>query len=76
MSLTDLEMDDVESYNVKLVQAGYSSSQVDKRLQVVKALIDRGGRKEFGLQKLDWNCESRQKLPGAPTKTWQIPSQP
>lgn len=74
MTLADLEMDDVESYNVELVKAGYSSSAVDKRLQVVKALINRAGRKEHGLQTLGWNWGSRDKLPGAATKTWQVPS--
>ena len=52
MTLVDLTMQDVEAYNQLLVTAGYSSSQVTKRLQVVKAIIDRAGRPEYGRQLL------------------------
>jgi hypothetical protein len=40
MLLSDLSMADVEAYNKAIVDAEYSSSQVTKRLQFVKAIID------------------------------------
>ena len=66
MKLADLTMQDVEAYNRLLVSAGYSSSQVTKRLQVVKAIIDRGGRPEYGQQLLAWNWDSRDVSHGKP----------
>ena len=59
MQLAELKMEDVESYNNLLVEAGYSDSQVTKRMQVVKAIIDRAGRPEHGRQLLVWNWHSR-----------------
>ena len=47
MTLDELRMEDVESYNRLLVEAGYLASQVKKRLQAVKAVIDRAGRPEL-----------------------------
>jgi len=55
MTLADLQMRDVEVFNLELVRAGYSASQVAKRMQIVKAIINRSGRPEFGLQVLPWN---------------------
>ena len=43
MMLADLTMQDVEAFNRLLVTADYSSSQVSKRLRLVKAIIDRAG---------------------------------
>ena len=58
MTLTDLTMSDVETYNQKIALAGYSQSQVAERLQMIHALIERAGRPEFGHQILGWNWES------------------
>jgi hypothetical protein len=42
-------MTDVEAYNQMLVSTGgFSESQVKKRLQVIKQIIDRAGRPEHG----------------------------
>ncbi|MEQ8835321.1 MAG: hypothetical protein RID07_00795, partial [Lacipirellulaceae bacterium] len=46
--LVDLQMHDIEAYNQLLVSAGYSASQVKKRMRLVKAIIDRAGRPEYG----------------------------
>jgi integrase len=74
LQLTDLTMDDVEKYNALLVQSDYSSSQVRKRLQVVKSIIDRGGRREHGGQVLQWNWDSRDVLHGRPDKPVTLPT--
>jgi integrase len=74
MKLVDLTMQDVEAYNRLLVSAGYSSSQVTKRLQVVKAIIDRGGRPEYGQQLLAWNWESRDVSRGKPATPRKLPT--
>lgn len=74
MRLTDLSMADVEGFNQEIVKKGYSASQVSKRLQLIKALIDRAGRPENGLQRLEWNWDSRDVLHGKPTKKRQLPS--
>jgi len=74
MKLADLRIQDVEAYNRLLVSAGYSSSQVTKRLQVVKAIIDRGGRPEFGQQVLAWNWDSRDVSHGEPATRRTLPT--
>lgn len=74
MKLADLTMQDVEGYNRLLVSAGYSSSQVTKRLQVVKAIIDRGGRPEYGQQLLAWNWDSRDVSHGKPGTPRRLPT--
>jgi integrase len=76
MMLADLSMEDVEEYNRAIVQAGYSSSQVTKRLQFVRAIIDRAGRPEHGGQVLSWNWNSRDVLHGKPAKKRQLPTLP
>ncbi|MFQ5502879.1 MAG: hypothetical protein ACE5EQ_11370, partial [Phycisphaerae bacterium] len=43
LRITDLSMEDIESYNRKIAKLGYSASQVSKRVQLVKAIIDRAG---------------------------------
>jgi integrase len=58
----DLKMQDVEAYNAELVDGGFSDQLVKKRLQVVKAIVDRAGRPEHGEQRLTWNWDSRDKL--------------
>lgn len=74
MRLADLALLDVESYNRKLAQSGFSDSAVSKRMQVVKRLIDHAGRPEFGLQTLAWNWDSRQAYHGKPTEVRKLPT--
>ncbi|HET6252058.1 MAG TPA: hypothetical protein VFE47_30510 [Tepidisphaeraceae bacterium] len=59
LSVLDLKMQDVEAYNEELVDAGFSDQLVKKRLQAVKAIIDRSGRPEHGEQVLGWNWNAR-----------------
>ena len=74
MKLADLTMHDVEAYNKLLVQAGYAQSQVKKRMQVVKAIIDRANRPEHDKQLLTWNWDSRDVVHGRPAKATTIPT--
>jgi hypothetical protein len=74
MRLSDLGMQDVEAFNRHLVDAGYSASQVAKRLQVVKAIIDRAGRPEHGSQLLKWNWDSRDVMHGKPPTKRDLPT--
>lgn len=74
MRLCDLSMDDVEAFNQHVVKAGYSDSQVAKRLQIVKAIIDRAGRPEHGRQMLTWNWDSRDVAHGTPTPERPLPT--
>ncbi len=66
LRLADLTMEDIESYNRVLVKRGFSDSQVIKRLQLIKAIIDRAGRPEYGKQMLAWNWDSRDVAHGTP----------
>ncbi len=74
MKLADLRMEDVEEYNRKLTQNDYSSSQVTKSIQVVKAIIDRAGRPEYGKQLLPWNWDSRDVYHGRPDRPVTLPT--
>lgn len=74
MRLADLSMDDVEAYNRDIVKKGYSASQVTKRVQLVKAVIDRAGRPEHGRQVLTWNWDSRDVAHGAPAEERRFPT--
>lgn len=74
LRIADLTLDDVENYNRAIVDKGYSASQVTKRLQLVKAIIDRAGRPEHGGQVLGWNWDSRDVSHGAPTKERPFPT--
>lgn len=74
MRLADLTMDDVEAFNQHIVKEGFSDSQVAKRLQIVKAIIDRAGRPEHGRQMLTWNWDSRDVAHGKPTPERPLPS--
>lgn len=74
MRLVDLTMGDVETFNREIVKKGYSASQVSKRLQLIKAMIDRAGRPENGLQRLEWNWDSRDVLHGKPSKKRRLPT--
>ena len=55
MKLADLTMGDVEGFSRHIAELDYSASQINKRMQIVKALIDRSGRPEYGQQNLGWN---------------------
>ena len=68
MRLSDLSMEDIEGYNRSIVEKGYSASQVGKRIQLVKAIIDRAGRPEHGGQVLTWNWDSRDVAHGLPPR--------
>lgn len=72
--LSDLKMEDIESYNQYLVTAGYSASQVTKRMQFVNTIVSRAGRPEFGSQVLNWNWASLDLLQGKPPEHRQLPS--
>jgi integrase len=74
MMLADLKMEDAEEYNRTIVKSGYSNNGVVKRLQVVKNLIDRAGRPEFGSQILGWNWDSRDVVHGFPAKPRALPT--
>jgi len=74
LRIADLTMQDVESFNTWAVQEGYSASQVNKRMQMVKALIDRAGRPEHGGQMLAWNWDSRDVAHGKPTEERKLPT--
>jgi len=74
IKLQKLEMVDVENYNRSLVLAGYSESQVSKRLWAIKKLIDRSGRLEYGYQQLHWNWSSMDRLHGESTEPRRFPS--
>ena len=74
MRLADLTMGDIEAYNRHIAESGYSSSQVAKRMQIVRAIIDRAGRPEHGLQVLTWNWDSRDKAHGAPSIERVLPT--
>jgi hypothetical protein len=74
LRLADLTMDDVEAYNRHVAAAGYSASQVGKRMQIVRAIIDRAGRPEHGLQMLTWNWDSRDKAHGKPATERLLPT--
>ena len=73
MMLADLSMQDVEAFNRLLVTADYSSSQVNKRLRLVKAIIERAGRPEHGGQLLSWNWGSRDVSHGKPSEQRKLP---
>ena len=74
LRVTDLTMNDVESFNAWAVQSGYSASQVNKRMQMVKAIIDRAGRPEHGGQVITWNWDSRDVSHGKPTEERTLPT--
>ncbi len=73
MRIGDLSMEDVETYNAS-ISGKFSVSQVAKRMQIVKAIIDRAGRPEHGGQVLAWNWDSRDVSHGIPTKERRFPT--
>jgi integrase len=74
LRIADLTMEDAESYNRAIVERGLSASQIRRRLQFVKAIIDRAGRPEHGRQVLGWNWDSRDVLHGTPSKERMFPT--
>ncbi len=74
MRLADLKMEDVEAYNQFIAGKGYSVSMVSKRMRIIRALIDRAGRPEHGLQVLSWNWNSRDRAHGKPSKERTLPT--
>lgn len=74
MMIADLSMADVEGFNHWAVGEGYSSSQVNKRMQMVKGIIDRAGRPEHGGQVLSWNWDSRDVAHGRPSEARTLPT--
>ncbi|MEO1129535.1 MAG: hypothetical protein AAFX05_07490 [Planctomycetota bacterium] len=74
MHVADLAMSDVEGYNQAIAEAGYSASQVAKRMHIVKRLIDRAGRPEHGQQVLPWNWDSRDVAHGKVSKPRTLPT--
>lgn len=74
LRLCDLTMADVESFNRWIVEQGYSDSQVSKRLQMVKSIIDRAGRPEHGGQMLVWNWDPREAFHGRATEKRALPT--
>lgn len=75
MTLGDLAMADVEEYNRRLaIDRQLSSSQVDKRMHLVKKLVDRAGRPEHGQQVLSWNWDSRDVVRGQRGEARKLPT--
>lgn len=74
LRLADITMQDVEEFNRSVVKKGFSASQVAKRLQLVKAIIDRAGRPEHGQQVLAWNWDSRDVVHGKPSEERTLPT--
>lgn len=72
LRIADLSMEDIEAYNASI--KSFSASQVAKRMQLVKAIIDRSGRPEHGRQVLAWNWDSRDVAHGKSTKEREFPT--
>lgn len=74
MQLDALTMDDVESYNRDLVENGIAANTLNRKLQIVKKIVDRAGRPEYGQQVLPWNWDSLDRIPGRGTKSKRLPT--
>jgi len=74
LTVEDLSMDDVESYNRDIVEAGIAANTLNRKMQVVKKIIDRAGRPEYGQQVLQWNWDSLDRIPGRGTKPRRFPT--
>jgi integrase len=74
MQLLDVAMQDVETFNRSLVKEGLSDAAVKARMQMIKALIDRAGRPEFGHQALAWNWDARDLIHGQTRVARQLPT--
>ena len=74
LRLADLTLLDVEAYNQYLVSKRFSVNTVSHKMQVVKRIIDRAGRQEYGEQELPWNWDSVDRSPGRAPKQKQLPT--
>ena len=74
MVLAELSMKDVEDFNRSFIEAGKSHSAVKQHMQTVRAIINRGGRPEFGCQVVPWNWDSLDRLHGVPPKVRKLPT--
>jgi len=74
LRLEDLAMNDVEAYNRHLVEAEFSSNTLNRKMQIIKKLIDRAGRPEYGQQVLPWNWDALDRSPGKAPKRKQLPT--
>ncbi|MBS3821663.1 MAG: site-specific integrase [Phycisphaerae bacterium] len=74
MHLTDLTMQDVEAYNRHMVERGFTVNTLRRKMQVIKRIIDRAGRPEYGQQVLDWNWDSLDRTPGRASKHKKLPT--
>ena len=75
LRLEDLTMADVEAYNRHLVQEQkFSVNTVNHKMQVVKRIVDRAGRPEYGEQVLAWNWDSLDRSSGRAAKQKQLPT--
>ncbi|TVR99658.1 MAG: hypothetical protein EA423_12325, partial [Phycisphaerales bacterium] len=74
MKLADLDIIDVEAFNRQMVESGASSSTVNRKMQVVKRIIDRAGRPEYGKQVLGWNWDALDRLSGRRASKKRLPS--
>lgn len=74
LRLADLTLLDVEAYNQFLVAKRFSVNTVSHKMQVVKRIVDRAGRQEYGEQELQWNWDSVDRSPGRAPKQKQLPT--
>ncbi len=74
MRIGDLSMEDIEYYNRYIAAKGFSASQVAKRMQLVKAIINRAGRPQYGRQVLRWNWDSKDVAHGTPPRERPFPT--
>lgn len=74
MRLDDLTMADVEAYNRHLVDMNYSVNTLNHKMQVIKRIVDRAGRPEYGQQVLTWNWDALDRTPGRAAKRKQLPT--
>tara|TARA_R110002072_G_scaffold101703_2_gene224031 strand:- start:1782 stop:3023 length:1242 start_codon:yes stop_codon:yes gene_type:complete len=74
MQLDALTMEDVESYNRELVENGIAANTLNRKMQIVKKIVDRAGRPEYGQQVLPWNWDSLDRIPGRGTKAKRLPT--
>lgn len=74
MRLEDMTMADVEAYNRHLVDMNYSVNTLNHKMQVIKRIVDRAGRPEYGQQVLAWNWDALDRTPGRAAKRKQLPT--
>ena len=74
MQLADLTMADVEAYNRHLVDLKFSVNTLNHKMQVIKKIVDRAGRPEYGQQVLAWNWDALDRTPGRAAKRKQLPT--